>query len=123
MKPGLSAVKAWTHNHRTTKEFPPWILLKHTCLLDGFIPAASLGAIVICIFGLLGGFFLFCFLLVSVEPCSSGILVPQPRIKPAPLAVRAQSSDHWAARELLWSLFLKVDKDGCLTPLERFFFF
>ena len=55
-------MKAWTHNHQTTKEFPQWILLKHTCLLDGFICAASLGAIVICIFGLLGGFVLFCFL-------------------------------------------------------------
>lgn len=30
------------------------------------------------------------------------IVVPQPRIEPAPLAVKAQSSNHWDAREFSW---------------------
>ena len=34
-------------------------------------------------------------------PAGCGILVPQPRIKPGPMAVRAQSPNHWIARELL----------------------
>ena len=32
-------------------------------------------------------------------PCSMGILVPQPGIKPVPSAVKAQSPNHWTARE------------------------
>ena len=34
-----------------------------------------------------------------------GILVPQPGIAPRPLAVKAQSSNHWTTREFPWLFF------------------
>ena len=44
----------------------------------------------------------------SFWPCYNAcrILVPQPGIKPGPLAVKVPSPNHWAAREFPSSLFL-----------------
>ena len=74
-------------------------------------------------FGVVFCFVCFLLFFVLVEPCNSGILVPQPRIKPAPLAVEAESSNHWSAREFLRSLFLNVDKDVCLISSGEIFYF
>ena len=39
-------------------------------------------------------------------PCAvCSILVPQPGIEPIPLAVEAQSPNHWTAREVPWFFF------------------
>ena len=38
----------------------------------------------------------------GATPGACGILVPQPGIKPRPVAVRAQSPNQWTAREFPW---------------------
>ena len=39
---------------------------------------------------------------ISTEPCSIQDLNSEPGIKPAPLAVDAQSPNHWATRGTEW---------------------
>ena len=46
-------------------------------------------------------FFFFCIsFYFSATPMVCGILVPQPGIEPAPLAMEAPSLNHWATREV-----------------------
>ena len=47
------------------------------------------------------------------------VLVPQPAIKPGPLAVKAQSPNHWTAREfpghlLSQNYIVRKDISSCL---------
>ena len=53
-------------------------------------------------------FFLFFLFLFWLCGTACGILVPQPRIKPAPPAVEAWTLNHWSAREVPVVAFLKV---------------
>ena len=47
------------------------------------------------------GFFFFCIsFYFSSTPMVCGILVPQPGIEPAPLALEAPSLNHWTTREV-----------------------
>ena len=47
------------------------------------------------------GFFLFVCFFFWLCCMACGILVPQPGIKPRPMAVKALSPNHWTAREFL----------------------
>ena len=46
-------------------------------------------------------YYFYLFIYFNFWPCcvACGILVPQPGIEPAPLAVKAESPNHWATRE------------------------
>ena len=64
--------------------------------------------LVICVSSLKTGIFKSFALFLSFWPhwTACGMLVPWLGIKPAPSAVRAQSPNHWTAREFPWSTLL-----------------
>ena len=47
------------------------------------------------------------YIFFPLHRAACGILVPQPRIEPGPLAVKAQNPNHWTAREFPRRDFLK----------------
>ena len=66
-------------------------------------------------------FFFVAAVVVFGHAVTCGILVPQPGIKPTPLAVEARSLNHWTARESpvqwLWSPCLTLyHPDQALSP-------
>ena len=65
------------------------------------------------------GVLFVCFLLLLFWLChvTCGILVPQPRIEPAPLTLEAQSVNHWTAKEVL-----EIHVVFCLFVLILFYF-
>ena len=71
-------------------------------LLSHFVPAPPFPCVLksvlyVCVFS-------FFFLLLHCTACR--ILVPSPRIEPAPLAVKARSPNHWTTREDPFDSFL-----------------
>ena len=51
--------------------------------------------------------YLFCFISFWLRHRVCGILVPQPGTEPAPLALEVWSFNHWTAREVPWSWFIR----------------
>ena len=74
----------------------------------------------ICLFYL---FYLFAFhgylfqILFFFGYTACGILVPQPGIKPVPLAVEAPSLNHWTSREFL---MIRFRKSSMAKNFEKF---
>ena len=63
-------------------------------------------------------FFLMFVIYLFIWPCrrACGILVPWPGIEPVPSAVKAQSPNHWTAREFLIDCFLQAPFTFLIWP-------
>ena len=51
----------------------------------------------------------YCYYFFWPHHAACGILVPRPGVEPRPSAVKAQSPNHWTAREFLVRMYLDVN--------------
>ena len=71
------------------------------------VPEPWFGFIKPCGMPTLCRYFILFYFLIWLHHAACGILVPQPGIEPMPSAVKAQSPNHWTAREFPVSLYFK----------------